>query len=241
MILPTNAVIARAKVVSYLVNELQPVCRRRKTYLRPGPRHSMKTDLLALQAERRILLLRSLRVMFDYDLAELYGVETKALNRAVKRNVERFPDDFMFQLTEEEWDNLKCQVGTSSSTALEPPAAASTWGGRRRSLPYAFTEQGVAMLSSVLRSPRAVQVNIAIMRTFVRLREMLLTNADLARKLADLERKYDFQFKAVFDAIRQLMAPPPPQPPRPEIGFHVKEDAVPYRTRRKPRPLVHHS
>ncbi|HXP59147.1 MAG TPA: ORF6N domain-containing protein [Dongiaceae bacterium] len=201
----------------------------------------MKTDLLALQAERRILLLRSLRVMFDYDLAELYGVETKALNRAVKRNVERFPDDFMFQLTEEEWDNLKCQVGTSSSTALEPPAAASTWGGRRRSLPYAFTEQGVAMLSSVLRSPRAVQVNIAIMRTFVRLREMLLTNADLARKLADLERKYDFQFKAVFDAIRQLMAPPPPQPPRPEIGFHVKEDAVPYRTRRKPRPLVHHS
>ena len=97
--------------------------------------------------------------------------------------------------------------------------------------PYAFTEQGVAMLSSVLRSPRAVHVNIAIMRAFVRLREMLLTNAELARKLADLEQKYDSQFKAVFDAIRQLMAPPP-APPKPEIGFHVKEDAVPYRTKR---------
>ena len=105
----------------------------------------------------------------------------------------------------------------------------------------AFTEQGVAMLSSVLRSPRAVLVNIAIMRAFVRLREMLLTNADLARKLADLERKYDSQFKAVFDAIRQLMAPPPPQPPRPEIGFHVKEDAVPYRTRQNPRRPIRSS
>ena len=104
----------------------------------------------------------------------------------------------------------------------------------RAYLPYAFTEQGVAMLSSVLRSPRAVQVNIAIMRAFVRLREMLLSNADLARKLADLERKYDSQFKAVFDAIRQLMTPPP-APPKPEIGFHVKEDAVPYRIRRKGR------
>ena len=98
--------------------------------------------------------------------------------------------------------------------------------------PMAFTEQGVAMLSSVLRSPRAVQVNIAIMRAFVRLREMLLTNADLAHKLADLEQKYDAQFKVVFDAIRQLMAPPP-APPKPEIGFHVKEDAVPYRTRKR--------
>ena len=102
----------------------------------------------------------------------------------------------------------------------------------RSYLPYAFTEQGVAMLSSVLRSRRAVQVNIAIMRAFVRLREMLLTNAELARKLADLEQKYDSQFKGVFDAIRQLMAPPP-APPKPEIGFHVKEDAVPYRTSRR--------
>ena len=166
----------------------------------------MKPDPLALQAEKRIFLLRSLRVMFDYDLAELYGVETGALNRAVKRNANRFPEDFMFQLTAEEYENLKCQIGISRD-----------WGGRRRSLPYAFTEQGVAMLSSVLSSPRAVQVNIAIMRAFVRLREMLLTNADLARKLAALEAKYDSQFKVVFDAIRQLMTPP--DPPRRRIGF----------------------
>ena len=121
--------------------------------------------------------------MLSDDLAAPYGVETKALNRAVRRNAGRFPNDFMFQLTNEEWGDLKCQFGTSS------------WGGSRVP-PYAFTEQGVAMLSSVLHSPRAVQVNIAIMRAFVRLREMLLTNADLARELADLERRYDCQFKA---------------------------------------------
>ncbi len=126
----------------------------------------------------------------------------------------------MFQLTAEEYENLKCQIGISRD-----------WGGRRRSLPYAFTEQGVAMLSSVLSSPRAVQVNIAIMRAFVRLREMLLTNAELAQKLVALEAKYDSQFKVVFDAIRQLMTPP--DPARPEIGFHVREDAVPYRTSQK--------
>ena len=170
--------------------------------------------------QQQIFLLRGQKVMLSNDLAALYGVEAKALNRAVKRNIGRFPDDFMFQLNDEEWTNLKCQIGTSS------------WGGTRVA-PYAFTEQGVAMLSSVLRSPRAVHVNIAIMRAFVRLREMLLTNVELARKLADQERKYDSQFKAVFDAIRQLMAPPP-APPKPEIGFHVKEDAVPYRTKRKP-------
>jgi hypothetical protein len=193
----------------------------------------MKPDALALQAERRILLIRKQRVMLSDDLAELYGVETKALNRAVKRNAERFPEDFIFQLTKEEWDDLKCQIGTSSLPNLKSQIVTSSWGGSRIA-PYAFTEQGVAMLSSVLRSTRAVQVNIAIMRAFVRLREMLLTNAELARKLADLERKYDSQFKAVFDAIRQLMAPPP-APPKPEIGFHVKEDAVPYRIR--PRKL----
>jgi hypothetical protein len=170
----------------------------------------MKPDPLALQAEKRIFLLRSLRVMFDYDLAELYGVETGALNRAVKRNANRFPEDFMFQLTAEEHEILKRQTGISRE-----------WGGRRRSLPYAFTEQGVAMLSSVLSSPRAVQVNIAIMRAFVRLRELLLTNAELARKLAILEAKYDSQFKVVFDAIRQLMTPP--DPPRRRIGFHTED------------------
>jgi hypothetical protein len=199
----------------------------------------MKTDPLALQAERHILLLRQHRVMLDYDLAALYGVEARALNQAVKRNLARFPADFMFQLTPAEADHIRRLVSQSVIPAPGEPSNSSQTvmssrkhrGRSYRS--YAFTEQGVAMLSSVLRSPRAVLVNIAIMRAFVRLREMLLTNADLARKLADLERKYDSQFKAVFDAIRQLMAPPPPQPPRPEIGFHVKEDSVPYLTRRK--------
>ncbi len=180
----------------------------------------MKTDALALQAERRILLVRQQRVMLDYDLAALYGVETRALKQAVRRNLNRFPVDFMFELT---GDEVAAMVSQSVIPGL------GKLGG---AVPMAFTEQGVAMLSSVLRSPRAVQVNIAIMRAFVRLREMLLSNADLARKLADLERKYDSQFKVVFDAIRQLMAPPPPAP-KPEIGFHVKEDAIPYRTKRK--------
>src|SRR5207247_2546051 len=155
--------------------------------------------------ERRIYLIRGARVMLDFHLAELYAVETRALKQAVRRNLDRFPDDFRFDLTAEEIDLLVSQNVIPGRGKL---------GG---AVPMAFTEQGVAMLSSVLRSPRAIQVNIAIMRAFVRLREMLLTNADLARKLADLERKYDSQFKAVFDAIRQLMAPPPPEAPRPEI------------------------
>ena len=193
----------------------------------------MKPDALALQAEQNILLIRKQRVMLSHDLARLYGVETKVLNQAVKRNEERFPEDFMFQLSAQEWEDLKRRFGISSASNLKSQIVTSSWGGARRAAPYAFTEQGVAMLSSVLRSPRAVQANIAIMRAFVRLREMLLTNADLARKLADLERKYDSQFKAVFDAIRQLMAPP--QPSRPEIGFHVKEGEVPYRVGRRKR------
>lgn len=151
-----------------------------------------------------ILLLRGLKVILDFDLAGLYGVETKVLNKAVRRNLARFPDDFMFELSEEEFAGLRFQFGTSR------------WGGRRYR-PYAFTEQGVAMLSSVLRSERAVSVNIEIMRAFVRLRAMLSSHDDLARKLAALERKYDAQFKAVFDAIRELMTPP--QPERRPIGF----------------------
>src|SRR5262245_50757482 len=135
-------------------------------------RQTVKLDPVVLQAQHRILLIRHQRVMLDYDLAALYRVQTGALNRAVKRNLGRFPADFMFQLTAHETRNLKCQIGISND-----------WGGRRRSQPYAFTEQGVAMLSSVLRSPRAVQVNIGIMRAFVGLRELLLTNADLARKI----------------------------------------------------------
>ena len=150
-------------------------------------------------------MLRGERVLLDADLAELYGVETKTLNRAVKRHSDRFPQDFMFQLTGEEAGNLRYQIGTSS------------WGGRRY-LPQAFTEQGVAMLSSVLLSKRAVMVNVEIMRAFVRLRRILATHADLARKLAALEKRYDAQFRAVFDAIRELMAPPEPPRKRP-IGF----------------------
>jgi hypothetical protein len=154
--------------------------------------------------ERAILLLRGHKVILDADLAGLYEVQTKVLKRAVKRNLARFPDDFMFELNDRELENLRYQFGTSR------------WGGRRYR-PYAFTEQGVAMLSSVLRSRRAVRVNIEIMRAFVRLRTLLASHQDLARKLVALEKKYDAQFKVVFDAIRQLMTPP--EPSRRPIGF----------------------
>jgi hypothetical protein len=160
--------------------------------------------------EKAILLIRGQKVILDADLAALYGVETKMLVRAVKRNVNRFPTDFMFQLSKEEFDNLRFHFGTSS-----------VWGGRRYP-PYAFTEQGVAMLSSVLRSQRAVQVNIEIMRAFIRLRQMLASHVELARKLDALEKKYDAQFKQVFEAIRQLMAPP--EPKRRPIGFRKGDE-----------------
>lgn len=163
--------------------------------------------------ERAIVVIRGQRVILDGDLAALYEVETKALNRALKRNRDRFPADFAFQLDRAECENLRCQFDTSR------------WGGRRYR-PYAFTEQGVAMLSSILRSKRAVRVNIEIMRTFVRLRQILASNAQLARRLDGLEKKYDAQFKVVFDAIRQLMAPPEPKKRR--IGFLVKERPAPY-------------
>ena len=155
--------------------------------------------------EQKIFLVRGHKVMFDKDLAALYGVATRELNKAVSRNLDHFPNDFMFQLTAEEFKNLMFHFGTSS------------WGGARKR-PRAFTEQGVAMLSSVLKSKRAVQVNIEIMRAFVRLRQWLLTHEELARKLAALEKKYDSQFKVVFDAIRKLTASP--EPLRRRIGFH---------------------
>jgi hypothetical protein len=169
----------------------------------------------AERIERAILLLRGQKVMLDSDLAALYGVLTKALNRAVKRNLDRFPSDFMFQLTPTEYENLRFHSGTSS---LRSQNGTSSWGGRRYR-PRAFTEQGVAMLSSVLKSKRAVQVNIEIMRAFVRLRQMLASHADLARRLDALEKRYDVQFKAVFDAIRELMRPPAPR--RRVIGFQT--------------------
>ena len=156
--------------------------------------------------ERKIYIIRGHKVMLSADLAELYEVEPRVLVQAVKRNIDRFPSDFMFQLNEIEFENLKSQIVTSS------------WGGMRRANPYAFTEQGVAMLSSVLHSKRAIQVNIATMRAFVKLREMLTAHKDLARKLDKMEKKYDAQFKVVFDAIRQLMEPPVPKK-KGKIGF----------------------
>ena len=157
---------------------------------------------------RLILLIRGQKVILDADIAALYGVQTGMLVRAVKRNLDRFPPDFMFQLSKDEFDNLRCQFGTSRS-----------WGGRRYA-PYAFTEQGVAMLSSVLKSKRAVRVNIEIMRTFVKLREILATHKDLARKISAMEQKYDGQFKVVFEALRALMEPPKRK--RKTIGFHTE-------------------
>jgi phage regulator Rha-like protein len=170
----------------------------------------MASDLVPHEITRqKIFLIRGYKVMLSNDLAELYNVQVKRLIQAVKRNRERFPDDFMFQLSRDEFRNLKSHIVTSS------------WGGARRSTPYAFTEQGVAMLSSVLRSRRALQVNIAIMRAFVKLREILSTHKELAQNLAELERKiesHDKEIKAIFEAIRQLMMPAPVRPRR-KIGF----------------------
>jgi phage regulator Rha-like protein len=160
--------------------------------------------------EGHILLIRGHKVMFDAHLAELYGVETKALVRAVKRNLERFPNNFMFQINDIEFECLRYQFGT-----LKPAAGR---GQHRKYLPYVFTQEGVAMLSGVLRSPRAVQANIAIMQTFVKMRETMISHKDLSRRLDDMERKNNSKFKAIFDALRELMEPPPVPPKRP-IGF----------------------
>ena len=166
--------------------------------------------------EQRIFLIRARKVMLDRDLAEMYAVPTKALNQAVTRNPERFPEDFMFQLT---WEESRA-LSRSQSVTLKR-------GQNIKYCPHAFTEQGVAMLSSVLRSPRAVQVNIAIMRAFVRLREMLATHKDLARKVEAMERKYDAQFKVVFDTLRKLMAPPKDKPSR-TMGFQPPTKSLPF-------------
>ena len=176
------------------------------------PKRSSKTPLVPQERiEQSILLIRGHKVMIDADLALLYDVPAKNLNRAVSRNRERFPPDFMFQLTAVEFENLRFHFGTSRS-----------WGGRRY-LPYAFTQEGVAMLSSVLRSKRAIAVNIEIVRVFTRLRKLLSSHVDLLRRLDDLEKKYDKQFQIVFDAIRQLMTPPQ-DPPKRRIGYQTEED-----------------
>jgi phage regulator Rha-like protein len=179
-----------------------------------------KRDLTPIEKiEKLIYWVRGQKIMLSTHLAELYGVESRVLVQAVKRNLERFPEDFMFQLSDEEFADLKSQIVISS------------WGGMRRAKPYAFTEQGVAMLSSVLKSKRAVQVNIEIIRTFVKLREMMAAHKDLERKLNTLEQKYDEQFKVVFDAIRVLMAPP--DKPKKKIGFTVKEKQKAYGKKEK--------
>jgi phage regulator Rha-like protein len=169
--------------------------------------------ILTERIEKKIYLIRNQKVMLDNDLAELYGVETKILNKAVSRNSERFPKDFIFQITKEEWENLRFQFGTSKKSR-----------GGRRYLPYAFTEQGVAMLSSVLKSKRAIQVNIQIMRAFVKLREILSTHKELAQKLKELELKidsHDQQIQAIFDVINQLITPS--EPPKRKMGFTINE------------------
>jgi hypothetical protein len=192
------------------------------------------------QIARRICYVRGEKVLLDVDLAALYGVTTKVLNQAVRRNRVRFPSDFMFQLTTEELRILRSQIVTSSSQgAVDQEAGknssqivtSSKRHGGRRYRPYVFTEQGVAMLSSMLNSDRAVGVNIAIMRAFVRLRQTLDANRELARKFDQLERrvgKHDEEIAAILETIRQLMAPP--EKPRRQIGFHVQERAPRYRT-----------
>ena len=197
----------------------------------------------AQRIAQKILYLRGQKVMLDYDLAALYGVETRVLNQAVKRNAARFPDDFMFRLNAEEMRSLRSQIVILDRQGAENEAIASNRSQfvtgslkhrEKKSRPYAFTEQGVAMLSSVLNSARAVKVNIAIMRAFVKLRETLETNRELARKFAELEKhvgKHDVKIDAILEAIRQLMAPP--EKPRREIGFHVRESAPRYRTRKR--------
>jgi hypothetical protein len=169
-----------------------------------------------------ILVLRGQKVMLDRDLASLYGVPTKALKQAVRRNADRFPEDFMFVLTPQEFKDWRSQFVTSKTDRM----------GLRHA-PMAFTEQGVAMLSTVLNSERAIRVNIAVMRAFVQLRGLLASHKDLARKLEEMEERYDAQFKVVFDAIRQLMTPV--APPRRSIGFKVEEGQPIYRRRRRQR------
>ena len=177
-----------------------------------------KTIIPSEVIEKRIFIIRGQKVILDFHIAELYQVETKALKRAVKRNRARFPSDFLFELTQQEYAALRYQLGTLKR------------GEHSKYPPFAFTEQGIAMLSGVLGSPRAMQVNNAIMRSFVKLREVLATHKDFVRKLVELENKYDEQFQIVFDAIRQILSPS--EKPKREIGFRVKETLAKYNVKR---------
>lgn len=173
--------------------------------------------------DHQIFLMRGQKVMLDFHLAELYGVETKTLNKAVSRNLNRFPEDFMFQLISEEWNSLRFQFGTSKSRR-----------GGRRYLPFAFTEHGAIMLASVLNSPRAVEASVYVVRAFVRLREILSTHKELAEKLKELESKFeghDGQIREIIEAINQLLIPP--EKPKRQIGFQVKEPKQKYSARKR--------
>ena len=201
---------------------------------KPGPDPASASLLVPDKLATLVHYLRREKVILDSDLAELYGVPTGRLNEAVRRNLERFPADFMFQLTENELESLLSQIAIAKNaeSSLRSQSVTLKRGGRR-SLPYAFTEQGVAMLSSVLRSERAVEVNIAIMRTFVQFRRLMDSNALLAEKIEALEEKYadhDQQFQLVFEAIKQLIAAS--APPSKELGFHT----IPSATSAKKQP-----
>ena len=190
-----------------------------------GKENTIKELISAEIIERKIYLIRGEKVMLSMHLAELYGVETRALNQAVKRNIHRFPEDFMFQINESETEQLVSQNVIPHK---------KFFGG---SLPYAFTEQGVAMLSSILNSEQAIKINIAIMRAFVKLRELLSTNKELAHKLEQLEQKiekHDEEIKGIFSAIRQLMTPP--ETKKRKIGFEVRERMARYGTVGRKRP-----
>ena len=201
----------------------------------------MSKEIIPIQRlAQAIFVIRDQKVMLDYELAALYGVEARALNQAVKRNANRFPADFMFRLSGEEMESVSQFVipqvsrreGREHPNSSQFVMSSRKYRGKRYR-PYAFTEQGVAMLSSVLNSERAVKVNIAIMRAFVKLRQTLETNRELAQKFADLERrvgKHDEEISAILEAIRQLMGPP--EEPGREIGFHVRERTARYKTRR---------
>ena len=184
--------------------------------------------------ESAIYLLRGQRVMLDSDLAAIYGVSTRQLNQQLKRNRSRFPDDFAFQLSAEEFRNLKSQIATSS---LMSQSVTSSGHGGRRKLPWAFTEHGALMLASVLNSEVAVQASVRVVRAFVKLREMIAANAQLAAKLEELERRFDSHDEAIanlFATLKQLVEPSE-APKKREIGFHVREEAARYRVRKAPR------
>lgn len=185
---------------------------------------SAKKEAVKQTADSLIYVIRGQKVMLDEDLARIYGVKTKALNQAVKRNADRFPEDFMFQLNEEEAGALRSQTVTSNERVETEPKPPTTGRGGRRYLPFAFTEHGTVMLASVLNSPKAVHASIQVVKAFVRLRELIAANKTLSKRLDELEDKYDEKFAVVFDAVRRLMTPPVKEPERRRVGYRRKDE-----------------